>query len=314
MDEVDAGIAEAKEMSMATEGAVRAASYRACVSKQKSSDEEDESDENSSGDSSSDSETPWKRKKREKPKLLKPVRPTSMQRQTSSNRSVKKNNIWAAVLSEQSLSEEISSFSVNNDEFVNRSRSVESYNYPRRKEQTVNEPVAKLLQSRKRHRSRPLDYSKTETNEEIAFKIANRLDEPKHDLIERVIDEVGPKKAVELLQATEEIEAMGGMMVNNGSRRRTPGGVFFQLLRTNVEADKLDNIFKEEKQNAEQRKKKKKSLKRRQQASETAKLVDLPTRTELMMQETKDAELKKGESELEKEDGELDNSDVEPME
>lgn len=43
--------------------------------------------------------------------------------------------------------------------------------------------------------------------------------------------DVGAEKAVALFESTRRIEASGGMMVADGSRRRTPGGVFVALLR-----------------------------------------------------------------------------------
>ena len=46
-----------------------------------------------------------------------------------------------------------------------------------------------------------------------------------------VIDLVGGQVVLELFQKTQKIESEGGMMIKNGERRRTPGGVFMQLLR-----------------------------------------------------------------------------------
>lgn len=37
--------------------------------------------------------------------------------------------------------------------------------------------------------------------------------------------------ALELYKRTQQIESEGGMMIKNGSRRRTPGGLYLQLLR-----------------------------------------------------------------------------------
>lgn len=46
-----------------------------------------------------------------------------------------------------------------------------------------------------------------------------------------VIDLVGGQVVLELFQKTQKIESEGGMMIKNGARRRTPGGVFLHLLR-----------------------------------------------------------------------------------
>ncbi|MCP9258743.1 hypothetical protein DINM_001748 [Dirofilaria immitis] len=49
---------------------------------------------------------------------------------------------------------------------------------------------------------------------------------------ENVILEIGEEKALKLFEATREIEAAGGMMIVDGTRRRTPGGVFMTLFKT----------------------------------------------------------------------------------
>ncbi len=43
--------------------------------------------------------------------------------------------------------------------------------------------------------------------------------------------------SLELFSRTQAVEARGGMMIKNGSRRRTPGGVFLQLLRDAAKTD-----------------------------------------------------------------------------
>lgn len=54
-----------------------------------------------------------------------------------------------------------------------------------------------------------------------------------HDL-QRVLDHIGEDKARTLLTRAQDIEAEGGMMTRDGSRRRTLGGVFFQLAREHM--------------------------------------------------------------------------------
>jgi hypothetical protein len=49
-----------------------------------------------------------------------------------------------------------------------------------------------------------------------------------------VIKDMGLEFAQAILQETLAIEAQGGMMLPDGSRRRTPGGVFFKLVRNRV--------------------------------------------------------------------------------
>merc|ERR1712060_730899 len=62
-------------------------------------------------------------------------------------------------------------------------------------------------------------------------ELAKRLNEPKYQLMVGVIDLVGGHVVLELFQKTQKIESEGGMMIKNGARRRTPGGVFLHLLR-----------------------------------------------------------------------------------
>ena len=61
--------------------------------------------------------------------------------------------------------------------------------------------------------------------------MANKLSEPKTQLIVGVVEIVGREVALELYDRTRQLESGGGMMIKNGERRRTPGGVFLQLLR-----------------------------------------------------------------------------------
>ena len=46
-----------------------------------------------------------------------------------------------------------------------------------------------------------------------------------------IVEIVGVDVALDLFNKTKDIESKGGMMIKNGERRRTPGGVFMQLLR-----------------------------------------------------------------------------------
>ncbi|CAG9532693.1 unnamed protein product [Cercopithifilaria johnstoni] len=63
---------------------------------------------------------------------------------------------------------------------------------------------------------------------ELAEQIVTALGERNGN----VILEIGEEKALELFEATRGIEASGGMMIADGTRRRTPGGVFMTLFKT----------------------------------------------------------------------------------
>lgn len=72
---------------------------------------------------------------------------------------------------------------------------------------------------------------RNESEWRTARRIADTLGEVNYGGIVDVIHELGEKKALELLQRTQEVEAAGGVLVLYGYRRRTPGGVFFYLAR-----------------------------------------------------------------------------------
>jgi len=67
------------------------------------------------------------------------------------------------------------------------------------------------------------------------MQIADRLGETGQKTRSQLVQTVrwlGRTQALALLEETLEIEANGGMMLPDGSRRRMPGGVFFQLAKT----------------------------------------------------------------------------------
>ncbi|EDW02489.1 phosphorylated adapter RNA export protein [Drosophila grimshawi] len=66
---------------------------------------------------------------------------------------------------------------------------------------------------------------------DVAREMANKLYEDKDELLVRVVKVLGIDVPLELYKETQRIEADGGMMIKNGRRRRTPGGVFLFLLK-----------------------------------------------------------------------------------
>lgn len=61
--------------------------------------------------------------------------------------------------------------------------------------------------------------------------------------IEQIVEMCGLDYADELLAETLSIEENGGMLTNEGDRRRTPGGVFFQLARKKLPQEIREQIF-----------------------------------------------------------------------
>ncbi|MEI7646406.1 MAG: phosphorylated adapter RNA export RNA-binding domain-containing protein [Chloroflexales bacterium] len=63
--------------------------------------------------------------------------------------------------------------------------------------------------------------------------------------IERSVAALGIEMAQALRHEVERIEAVGGMMTVDGSRRRTPGGVYLLLLKQRMnEAGRKDELKK----------------------------------------------------------------------
>jgi hypothetical protein len=58
-----------------------------------------------------------------------------------------------------------------------------------------------------------------------------------------VVKCLGAAKALDLLADTQQVEQSGGMLVPDGSRRRTPGGVFFALARKRLPKGDRHRIF-----------------------------------------------------------------------
>ena len=98
----------------------------------------------------------------------------------------------------------------------------------------------------------------------LGDELADKLSEPNVELMVGVVNLVGHEVAVELFNKTKEVEAQGGMMIKNGKRRRTSGGVFLQLLRdygqdeneTRVNHEDVKLFFAKSKRNFEEDKKK----------------------------------------------------------
>lgn len=101
------------------------------------------------------------------------------------------------------------------------------------------------------------EITEDDDHDRVVEEIAHRLREPKKDLIERVVEVVGKKKAIELLGETATLEESGGVYTMDGSRRRTPGGVYLNLLKNtpSVTKDQIKKIFFEEQQRESKSKK-----------------------------------------------------------
>lgn len=77
-------------------------------------------------------------------------------------------------------------------------------------------------------------------------------------ILGRVVDIIGKEKAIEFYEKTKRIEEDGGMMIMNGSRRRTPGGVYLFLVKNDRHIPRSDirEIFAQDQKNNANRKRK----------------------------------------------------------
>jgi hypothetical protein len=84
------------------------------------------------------------------------------------------------------------------------------------------------------------------TTDELHSAIADQLAEteglPRRQ-IRRAVRTLGEERARALLAETLAIEAAGGELLPDGSRRRTPGGIFFRLVRGAASREEYAAIF-----------------------------------------------------------------------
>jgi hypothetical protein len=76
----------------------------------------------------------------------------------------------------------------------------------------------------------------TETAERIAEQLGENGVGPREQ-IRRALEVAGPDVVQAALAEAQQIEASGGLMLKDSSRRRTPGGVFFYVLRQRVDRE-----------------------------------------------------------------------------
>jgi Phosphorylated adapter RNA export protein, RNA-binding domain len=74
-------------------------------------------------------------------------------------------------------------------------------------------------------------------------QLAEILHEPKIPLLRQVLRTLGQDRCAAILADTLACEARGGMRTKDGTRRRTPGGVFFQLVKERVTPKERQRLF-----------------------------------------------------------------------
>nr|CAD7407257.1 unnamed protein product [Timema cristinae] len=288
----------------------------------------DSEEENNSADSDSNSDSDSNPKR---PKLKKPGKAKG--RPNSTSRPSQKYNVWSADVQENSLVDELESCGMKKKKF-NRDLGVESYNLPfsitkpnkmrsrgssrgykRHWQDTkVKDPSPELSYGDKRELP---DLQKTVDSDanDLAQDIANKLCETKDDLGQNE-ERINPlhchrvgwnclvraskrKAKVSLSQKTTaddgeiRVRSRSGLM-RKLDRRRTPGGVYFQLVKQSaLTREQNSQIFGEPRQfyiakkraNAQLRKQKAEELRRTLSADNL--LPGLKTRAELTLDKIK---------------------------
>lgn len=164
----------------------------------------------------------------------------------------KVNNIWGAVLQEQNQDAVATELGILGMEgTIDKSRQSETYNYLLAKKlkresqentKELDKELDEYMHSGKKtgsreeengqgplKRKRPVkdrlgdrlemnykgryEITEDDSQEKVADEISFRLQEPKKDLIARVVGIIGNKKAIELLMETAEVEQNGGLFI-----------------------------------------------------------------------------------------------------
>jgi len=73
--------------------------------------------------------------------------------------------------------------------------------------------------------------------------LAEVLQEPNRPLLTQVLQILGPDRTTAVLTDTLHWEAHGGLLTTDGTRRRTPGGTFFQLVRQQARPHERQRLF-----------------------------------------------------------------------
>jgi hypothetical protein len=74
-------------------------------------------------------------------------------------------------------------------------------------------------------------------------KLAEVLQETNRPLLMQVLRTLGTDRTIALLTQTLHCEANGGMLTRDGTRRRTPGGTFFQVVRKQASPQERRRLF-----------------------------------------------------------------------
>jgi len=92
------------------------------------------------------------------------------------------------------------------------------------------------------HPARTMSLEAQAQAAEIATALGETVPDPMEQ-IARAVDRLGVERVRAFLAQVQDIEAAGGRMLPDGSRRRTPGGLFFLLLRQSTDLSRRDKVY-----------------------------------------------------------------------
>ncbi|CAK9882311.1 unnamed protein product [Sphagnum jensenii] len=89
--------------------------------------------------------------------------------------------------------------------------------------------------SKKKHKRKRRNHPNKKINlDRFVVETCKYLQEPKYPLMREAVERLGVDVIQDLVQEVDVIEKCGGQMTNDGSRRRTPGGVLWNILSNRV--------------------------------------------------------------------------------
>ncbi|KAG0626855.1 hypothetical protein M758_2G156900 [Ceratodon purpureus] len=94
-------------------------------------------------------------------------------------------------------------------------------------------------------RKQSVSREQTMSIERFVVMTCRRIDEPKYPLFREAVDRIGVDAMKALLNQVDVIEKCGGQMTADGVRRRSAGGVLWNLLRDHVGPGLYKDIMKE---------------------------------------------------------------------
>ncbi|CAD6188043.1 unnamed protein product [Caenorhabditis auriculariae] len=115
----------------------------------------------------------------------------------------------------------------------------------------TNNPKSLLTNSYSLEALLAVDFLEGTPLEELGQEMARAFGERDPETVTKIVKIIGEEKAIALFNMTRDCEKAGGMMTADKSRRRTPGGVFITLFKTDsdVSPQTKDSIFGEFKSN-----------------------------------------------------------------